>query len=200
MSMMKAGPLFGHSSRQPYDKCYYPDRLYESTEPVNYRLNEDYIHHCNRCFSSGGAAPRGAFGDSTNGGRVGVAPKNDLVDVDSVCRNLNVKINRCKRGKINPLNLTKGKMADYNVCDNYLEMGFSKLNDPPSNYRDINLNRFYNLHHNPQETIFWNFSHNTKLEAKDNFVPEIPELWGDMSLPKETKGKPMKIAIGPVRN
>ena len=190
---MKSGPMIGHYSRGRYDNCAYPDYLKESTDPVSYRLNKNYIHNCNRCLSNNGAGPRTTtmgFGNSTIN-KVGHSPFNDLVDVDSVCKNLNVKISKCKRGKINPVNLTQHKFNDYESCDNYLNPEYTKLSYPPSNYRDMSINRFYNLHHDPQISIFWDNQHNTRLEAKDNWLPDIPEYWGDKTLPNEYKGKPM---------
>jgi hypothetical protein len=194
---MKSGPMIGHSSRLPYDNCAYPDKLQQSTDPVSYRLNKNYIHNCNRCLNSNGAGPRATtmgFGDSTIF-NVGHAPFNDLIDVDSVCRNLNVKTSKCKRGHLNPVNLTKQKHLDNNICGNYTHPEYSRLSYPSSNYRDISVNRFYNLHHDPQETIFWDMRHNTKLEATDNWVPEIPTQWEDLGSPLEYKGKPVKCGL-----
>lgn len=193
----KSGPMIGHSARLPYDNCAYPDRLQESTDPLKYRLNEDYVTHCNRCLNYNGAGPRSTtcgFGVSTikNTGR---APFNDLVDVDSITSNRNVKISKCKRGKVNPVNLTKNKLHDYEICSNYTHPEFTKLSHPPSNYRDMSVNRFYNLHHDPQENIFWDMRHNTRLEAKDNWIPEIPEQWEESVTPKEYKGRPMKCGL-----
>lgn len=31
----RAGPIIGQSSRLPYDKCAYQDRLKESTDPLS---------------------------------------------------------------------------------------------------------------------------------------------------------------------
>jgi hypothetical protein len=194
---MKSGPMIGHSSRLPYDNCAYPDQLQESTEPLSYRLNKNYIHNCNRCLNYNGAGPRTqglGFGNSTIDA-VGHAPFNDLIDVDSVCRNLNVKTSKCKRGHINPVNLTNKKHVDYIGCGNYTHPEFSRLSYPASNYRDISVNRFFNLHHDPQENLFWDMRVNTKLEAKDNYWPTDLGSWGDLSSPQEYKGKPPRCNV-----
>jgi len=197
MPILKAGPMIGHSSRLPYDGCAYPDRLMESTDPLSYRLNKNYIHNCNRCLNNNGAGPRSqtlGFGDSTIF-EVGHAPANDLVDVDSITKNLNVKTSKCKRGHINPVNLTKMKHQDHDLCGNYNHPEFSRLSYPASNYRDVSVNRFFNLHHDPQETIFYDMRHNTRLEAKDNFVFKIDKSWQERASPKEYKGKPVKCGL-----
>ena len=181
----------GHSSRLPYDKCAYPDRLKESTDPLSYRLNINQIHHCSRCLNTNGAGPRATgkgFGVSTLEGEAGYAVANDLVDVESVMSNRNVKTSKCKRGHLNPVNLTTRKSFNYNLCDNYTNPEYSRLSSPPSNYRDITVNRFYNLLHDPQINVFYDFSHNTRLEAKDNYHPDLPEFWEDNVHPVEYKG------------
>lgn len=180
------GPSIGHSSRLPYDNCAYPDKLSESTSPINYQLNKDYIHNCNRCLNSNGAGPRATtmgFGDGTLF-TVGQTPANDLVDVDSICKNLNVKSSRCKKGKYNSVNLATKKQQNYNICTNFTNPEFSRLSYPASNYRDVSVNRFYNLHQNPQEPIFWDTARNSRLESKDNWFPDLPDLWEDYSVPK----------------
>ena len=50
----------------------------------------------------------------------------------------------------------------------------------------MGINRFYDPVHDPQDpqTIFWNFSVNSKLEAKDNFKPNVPQVWPDLAGPK----------------
>jgi hypothetical protein len=197
MELNKSGPMMGYSSRTKYDNCYYPDRLQESTDPVSYMLNKNYIHNCNRCLNYNGAGPRTSglgFGDSTVM-RVGHAPANDLIDVDTIAKNINVKISDCKRGKINPVNLTKSQSVSYDMCGNYTNPEFSRLSYPASNYRDISVNRFYNLPYDPQQTIFWDMRSNTRLEAKDNWTPEIPEFWEDTTTPNAYKGKQQKCGV-----
>jgi hypothetical protein len=194
----------GHSSRLPYDNCAYPDRLKESTDPLNYRLNIDQIHNCNRCLNPNGAGPRTTgkgFGVSTLEGEAGYAVANDLVDVDSVMSNRNVKTSKCKRGHLNPVNLTTRKAYNYNMCNNYTHPEYTSLSHPRSNYRDIAINRFYNTLHDPQENIFYSFAHNTRLEAKDNYRPDLPEFWEDSVSPTEYKGLIQKcgLACQPVK-
>jgi len=183
----------GHSSRLPYDKCAYPDKLKESTDPLSYQLNINRIHNCKRCMNHNGAGPRATtngFGDSTLG-ETGYAPMDDLIDVDSIMSNRNVKTSKCKRGHINPVNLTVHgrELHHYDLCGNYTHPEFSRLTYPPSNYRDISVNRFYNTIHDSQEVIFYPFQHNTRLEAKDNWHPDLPEIWEDKVSPIEYTGK-----------
>lgn len=185
----------GHSSRLSYDKCAYPDKLQESVSPLKFKLDQNYIHNCNRCLSANGAGPRSSFGDSTVTGKAGPAVANDLVDVESVMSNRNVKTSKCKRGHLNPINLTIRKAYNYDICGNYTHPQSTKLTSPPSNYRDISVNRFYNLLHDPQENIFYDFAHNSRLEAKDNWHPDIPQLWDDAVAPIEYQGPRQKCGV-----
>jgi len=160
----------GYSTRLPYDNCAYPDKLLESTGPLNYRLNINQIHNCKRCLNHNGAGPR-----------------------STVYRN--VKASKCKRGHVNPINLTTGKPFNYNTCDSYLHPEYSRLSQPASGYKGLPTNRFYNLLNDPQANIFQDFQKNTRLEAKDNWNPEIPLLWNNNVLPVEYKGKPQKCGM-----
>ena len=168
----------GHSSRLGYDDCTYPDRLQESVGPLNYRINHNYIHNCQRCLQNNGGGPRNSkFGNSTVTARVGYAPANDLVDVDSIMSNRNMKLTKCKKGKLNPVNLTTQEASHYNECDNFINPEYSRITLPASSYKGASINRFYNTIHDSQANIFTPFARNSKLEAKDNYKPELPQLW-----------------------
>jgi hypothetical protein len=163
-------------------------------DPLSYQLNVDRIHNCGRCLHAGGAGPRMSymgFGNSTlTNGKYALF--NDNIDVESILSNRNVKTSKCKTGHLNPVNLTQKKSVDYSSCSNIIDPEFSRLSAPSSNYRNMATNRFYNLLHNPQENIFYDFSRNTQLEAKDNWVPELPVPMADKALPVEFigSGKP----------
>jgi hypothetical protein len=140
-------------------------------------------------MNNAGSAPRGAnFGNSTLG-KVGPAAKNDLVDVDSIMSNRNVKLSKCKTAHLNPINLTTQENVNYNTCNKLINPEHSRLTYPASNYRDVSVNRFYNLLHDPQANIFQPFARNSRLEAKDNFKPELPELWDNRVTPHTYTGQ-----------
>lgn len=161
----------GHSSRLPYDDCAYPDKLYESTAPLAYRLSKDQIFNKNACLSTLG--PRGRFGVSQPVGHV-VAPSQAVVDVESILSNRNMNISRCKTAKVNKVDMKKYTTEHAKLCNNFLNSSPSKLTHPSSTYREMPVNRFYNLPKDPQANIFWDFSVNTQLEMADNYVMERP--------------------------
>lgn len=196
---------FGHSSKLQYDECYYEDRVKESTSPMKYRLNENYSHNCNSCLSTMG--PRSGYmgvGVSTTVGHP-QATAQYVTDTESILKNLNVKSSRCKTGKVNDIDITKFKLKHAPVCNKYLDPIASRLSYPAATYRDMAVNRFYDLPLDPQANIFWDFSTNSRLEAKDNFMESLPKPMKDNSLPVEAKGKikPCKVscdATCPVSN
>jgi hypothetical protein len=165
----------GHSSRLPYDDCAYPDRLSESVSPGTYRTQPYYNYNCNSCVNLNG--PRA----SANGIVAAPIPFADamaqrLVDIDSMLSNRDVKQSKCKDGMVNKVKVTDYNLLNINACadDNY--PGYTSLSHPAYNYKEMPLNRFYNLIKDPQLPIFYNFSTNTVLEAKDNFIYKVPKM------------------------
>lgn len=180
----------GSSSRLIYDKCAYEDRLQESTGPLMYKLDPNRIKNCKECLSIYG--PRSSLnghGVSIVGER-GIAPAQDVVDVESILSNRNVLASKCKDGKVNDINVNNFKLNHSTVCNHFLDPLASRLTNPTANYRGMSINRFYDLPKNPQADIFWDFSVNTRLEAKDNYKERIPKMLSpDPLMPKPVKGK-----------
>lgn len=169
----------GYFSRSRYDKCAYPDEVSESTSPYAYITNTNRIYNCNGCLTVYG--PRSSLMGAGASNLVGnaVAASQENIDVDSIMSNRNVPISKCRRGKVNPVGLEKIKTVDLRVCNDDLDSIHSKMTDPPMFYRGAPINRFYDLNRDPQANIFCDWAKNTKLEARDNFVPEIPVLMKD---------------------
>lgn len=180
----------GHSSRLSYDDCAYDDKLNESTGPLKYRMDTSRIHNCDACFAPFG--PRSRYGVSMpNQNQPAVSQSEELVNLESILTNRNLSKSRCKRNQSNPVDITQYKLKNPRICDQSISPLSTRLSDPAANYRDLSINRFYNLNKNPQANIFWNFATNTSLEAKDNYIPDIPEPWSNMdSLPKPIRGCP----------
>lgn len=183
----------GYSSRLPYDDDYYPDQLTESTYSINYRINSDQIYNENRCRSKFG--PRSGY----MGHGVSVptdldyAEAQSLVDLESVFSNRNTKASKAKRGRVNPVNpIDSYKLYNSKTCDRTLDTIYSLDSHPRSNYRDMEMNRFENLPRNPQDHIFEDWSRNSRLEAIDNFVPDMPVLWPDLAGPKPIPDEQME--------
>jgi len=177
--------LIGSSSRLPYDECAYPDKLQVSTGPLLYKLSTDQIYNCDSCLSTFGPRSSIRGNDVSKTMKTGYAPSQDLVDLESILTNRNVLESKCKTGRTNPVNVTEMPLQHVPSCGKFLDPVVSRLTHPAANYRDASVNRFYNLPKDPQANIFWNFSVNTRLEAKDNFIPDVPQLWADPTQPTE---------------
>jgi hypothetical protein len=159
-----------------YDNCAYPEDLYESTAPYNYIMNTDRIHNCNGCLPTLG--PRGSYlgaGVSSPTGDV-IAASQQNIDIDSVMSNRNVPLSKCKKGKVNPVNVTKIKTKNLPLCNDHLDGQHTKMTDPAMFYRGVSINRFFDPIKDPQANIYYSWTVNSQLEAKDNFVPELPNL------------------------
>jgi hypothetical protein len=178
----------GHFSRARYDKNTYQENLYDSTAPYSYTMNSDRIHNCGGCLTTFG--PRGGFlgaGVSSPTGDVIAAGQNNI-DVDSITSNRNVSLSKCKRGKVNPVNITNIKTKHIQECNDYLDSQHSRMTDPAMFYRGAPINRFYDLDRDPQANIYYDWGINTGLEMRDNYDPSIPiPLDNDMTLPKNNK-------------
>jgi hypothetical protein len=88
--------------------------------------------------------------------------------------NRNVKQSRCKRGKVNDIDVFKFKTYDCKECDRQLDPLSSVLTYPKQLYREMSINRFYDLNLNPQKNIFYNWAVNSQLEATDNYDNPYP--------------------------
>jgi hypothetical protein len=192
MALPNRGINFGHSSKLQYDRCYYNDYLAESVGPLLYNLNPNQVTNCNACLSVFG--PRTESGARSYGVSTTVPQSTmtsqDLADIESILSNRNVIASRCKDGKVNDIDVTKFRLQHARICNDFLDPVASHLTNPPTNYRGLSINRFFNLPKQPQANIFWDFAVNTKLEAIDNYRERVPHLIKyDPALPKELKGK-----------
>ena len=157
----------GHFSKLEYDKDTLKDRTTESVGPANYRLSTDQHYNNQGCFHVDG--PIGGYGASTTVGDV-VSPRLALVDLETVITNRNVRLSKDRKGVENPINVTKQPLKHARQCNDWLVPNHSRITNPASSYRGLSINRFENLPMDPQNHIFVDFSVNTTLEAKDNWV------------------------------
>lgn len=178
----------GYSGRLQYARGAYPDRLEEVTGPLQYKVNPNYNYNCEGCLSTLG--PRASFmgyGVTTPAGHV-VAQSQAIVDIESDLSNRNLKLSKLKSQEVNFMDVRKYGAINAKHCSKFLDPMASRLTNPPCTYRDMAVNRFYDLDRDPQTNIFWDFNKNTKLEAKDNHIPNYRDpIDFDPSLPLETK-------------
>lgn len=187
-------PNFGVSTRLGYDESTFRDRTQESVSPLEYRLNTNQSFNCNSCLSTLGprSGPRGYCASSPLKYKTPApAQEPEVVNIESILTNRNVYTSKNRRNEINPLNPTKFYTPNPRICNSTLNPVSSRLTLPPASYREIAINRFYDLNKNPQANIFWDGAVNSTLQAKDNYVEEVPDIWSPyVSEPHEDKEKP----------
>jgi len=166
----------GHSSRLPYDNCFYNDHLNEEVSPGDYRLQQYSTYNCDNCFVPFGVMSGFNGAGVSTSENFGPAMAQRLVDVDSNLSNRHLGQSRCRSGRVNTTDVSQLKNKDLPVCKTTLSPEYTHYTSTPKNFRDVQINRFYNLKKNPQEPIFWDFAINTTLEAKDNYKPVGPRV------------------------
>lgn len=166
----------GYFSRTPYDKSVYSEDVYQSTSPYEYVMNTDRIHNNKGCLNQYGpiSGLMGAGVSSPTGDVIAASQAN--VDIDSVMSNRNVPLSRARIAKVNPVDVKKIKTVQVPICNPGVNSFHSRINDPPMFYRGAPINRFIDPLFDPQANIYYDEAINTRLEAKDNFIPEFDAL------------------------
>ena len=182
---------FGLSTKLQYDPCYINDDIEQSTQPLLSILDPNRVKNNEQCLSTlGPRSGKNGYGDNIPIQNPGLTPAQELVDIDSIMSNRNVKQSRCKSGNVNPIDVFKFKTFNSKECNSFLNPLETINSVPKQNYREISINRFYDLNINPQVNIYYDGAVNTQLEAKDNFSNPYPYfLTGNSS--NEVKGKPV---------
>jgi hypothetical protein len=153
--------MSSYSSRQHYDYKATIEATDRSTKQGLYRLNTDNGYNCNTCY-----APFGPYG-------VKGAPTalSNAIDVDSILRGY-TKIHSKSNEDQMPDSLDPYHNVAPKDCSPFIEPEYSRFTNPIQTYRGITRDPFYRLHHDPQCHVFWNFSENTQLTARDSHIPE----------------------------
>lgn len=188
----------GHSGKLKYDNDTIQHSIQQSVQPGHYKLEQYQNHNCDGCLTSLG--PIGKNGVST---AVPSHPamSQQLVDVETMLSNRDVKASKSKNGRTNLVDINKIKLIHHNECDSKLNPQYSHLSYPTVLSREMPTNRFHNLPKDPQSSIRWERPTNSVLHAKDNFVPVLPTPLDDHKiLPIASKLQPhceVKCGVDP---
>jgi hypothetical protein len=186
-----SGFNFGQSTRLYYDNDCANDYIEQSTAPFQSVVDPNRIKNCDQCLSLNGPIPgHNGWGNNIPILNPGVDPAQELIDIDSIMSNRNVKTTRARRGMVNDIDVFKFKTYDCKLCDKGLDPLSSILTYPKQLYRELSINRFYDLNINPQVNIYWNKAVNSQLEAKDNYkIPYPFSIENGDELPTELQGQ-----------
>ena len=195
---MTSGINYGISSRLEYDEKYINDSTSQSTAPLQSMMDPNRISNCNKCNPTAGAGARPSHNGWQNNLPVPMAnnsPAQQVTDIESILTNRNVRNSRSKSGGLNPVNVLNFKTYNNTTCGKGLDPVTSNLSFPRQFYRELSINRFYDMNINPQINIYYDGAVNTQLEAKDNFNFPYPfYLENDASLPTPIEGFQQKVA------
>lgn len=183
----------GEFTRPAYDKEAYDFKMARMINEAYYHTDKNYVYNNDQCFQ-----PLTNIGYIGNGDSIAtnnnITPALSLVPLESVLKNLNVKISKDRNGNVNPIDVSKIKLNNKQVCERKLTSQHSRLTEPASIYREMETNRFYDLINDPQANIFVPFAINSRLTATDNYIPQIPQIWEDKNCvtPLNYSGCPRK--------
>jgi hypothetical protein len=89
--------------------------------------------------------------------------------------NINIKRSKLKKGRVNDIDINKFEYKHFPNCKKSMETIQSRMELPAMMYKDVGIDRFYDLPKNPQRNIFWDFSIETRNDAKDKYMPQKPK-------------------------
>jgi hypothetical protein len=177
-----SGFNFGLSTKLQYDTDFLEDDISQSTAPLLSVLDPNRVKSNSQCLSTfGPRAGHNGYGDNIPIQNPGLTPAQELVDIDSIMSNRNVKQSRAKNGNVNPINVFDFKTYDCKECDKFLDSLDTIETYPKQLYREVSINRFYDPNINSQVNIFYDWAVNTQLEAKDNYDNPYPYFISDAS-------------------
>ena len=162
----------GKSDNIIYDQDAYNLWKKTSIKPMNYMLSVYSRYNPSEC-DAGVGINHGYMGN--NGGTLtgpAIAKAQQLVDLDSIFSNRNVRTNKGETGHLNPINpISDFTIKDCERCKNSVAPKYSRLTNPINKYRGMSINRFYDIGANPQPATVkpFIFYTNTTLQARDNF-------------------------------
>ena len=146
-----------------------------STKAGNYSVNTPII--TNNCFQTNPRIMDQKVGVSMNK-NVDWRFYSGPVDIESQLMNLTRKASRDPNKKYNPLtdNCRSSNNCLINLPDCHIPTSDTRLSNPASNLRGINIERFDPLCQDPQKNVFFPGAKQipTRLVVKDNFKRAIP--------------------------
>ena len=172
-----------------YDSDASNERVWRSTDPMQYRLDPSFANNCTPCH-----APYGPSG-SDNNYRVA-----DIVDIDSVLRGVDRTSSKGLRHQV-PKSLEgfeQSRNTGLPSCNDRFESEYTRYTHPSFDIKGLgaeDMRLDYPLH-DPQCQVFEDFRVNTRLQAKDDHkaVWQMP-MDQTSALPRERRPRTKNCTV-----
>jgi len=156
--------MSGKFTRLKYDEPYFRTRVAQSVAPMCNRLYVGQKRNCNKCLPLIGSYYKGDRFDSKNPDQVGI---------ETVLKRQSRPYGQARDG-IHYINVRRYNYDVPTVCPKFKDSMPTSLTHPKEHYREMEVDRFYDLHRDQSSWVYWDTSMNTKLAAKDNYRPKYP--------------------------
>ena len=105
-----------------HDNDFIDDHISQSVAPILSTLDPNRVKNCKQCLSLNGPMPgHNGWGNSIPIQNPSLTPAQDLIDIDSILSNRNVKSTKAKRGMVNDIDVFQFKKYDAEICDRGLD-------------------------------------------------------------------------------
>src|SRR5271170_4662723 len=147
------------------DDCFIVSRVNQSVGPYNFQMFPGQWKNCEPCFPLYGATPDGRWYQSNDP---------DLVDKETILKNQSYPYVGCGRDKVRLLNSNEKNKDLKGFCNKWITPQESLMTHPKSYYRELQIDRFYDLQRPQESFVSWDYQINSKQQAKDAFVQKFP--------------------------
>lgn len=169
--IQSSGPHFGIVTHPYFDSKYESHRTIRNDKHYGHKTSPHFIYNKSSCMPTVGRIGA-TIGASLVVGDV-IAPRLHLIDIENKLLNRDVGPSRTIGGGVSDLDVKKIKLNDVNPCGKFSNESFTRLTQPPILHREVAIDRFYDLLDDPQSHIYDSVARNTRLEARDNWFPQV---------------------------
>ncbi len=158
--------MAGQFTRSKYDEPYFLARINQSVAPMHNRLYVGQKRNCNKCLPLTGSYYFGDRFDSKNPNQV---------NIETVLKRQNRPWGSA-RDRVHWINPKMHNFDVPTVCSKFNDQMPTLLTHPKEHFKEIVLDRFYDLQRDQSAFIFWDTAQNSRLNAKDNYKVKYPIL------------------------
>lgn len=147
------------------DDCKIISRTGDNVKQFDFQLYMGQQKNCDRCFQIYGGVPTGHWYDSKN---------SHLVDQETVLKNQSYSRFGCGRDNVRYLDVNQQNPDADQYFSKFLSADPTLLSHPKWHYRELVVDRFFDHPRAQESHVFWDYSANSRLQAKDAFVQLYP--------------------------